>query len=232
MSSNYSVTIQLSPSTVAALRAEGSSLYGFKAVQTSQKGGAPLVWFVDSEMLPTVAVEWSEQYEAYISTSQIITNGVIDSSNNIDADLGQTANVDDAGNLTVTENGVAGAISINNASPTPYTCGISQMQGSVATPLCAFTLHGNHLDVIAPIEKVLFFFATAQVDTGTVLEQSYGAGVLLDLTGNPQLNVSYDINNGWDFGGESWGTNVPASSALVPFLIDKPASAPSLARAA
>lgn len=232
MSSNYSVTIQLSPSTVAALKSEGASLYGFKAVQTTQKGGAPLVWFVDSEMLPAVAVNWSEQYEAYISTSQIITHGVIDASNNIDADLGETANVDVDGNLTVTESGVAGAISINNVSPTPYTCGISQMQGSVATPLCAFPLYGNNLDVIAPIEKVLFFFATAQVDTGTVLEQAYGPGVLLDLTGNPQLTVSYDINAGWDFGGESWGTTVPASSALVPFLIDKPASAPSLARAA
>jgi hypothetical protein len=232
MSSNYSVNIQLSPSTVKALKSEGASLYGFKAVQTTQKGGAPLVWFVDAEMLPTVTVNWSEQYEAYISTSQIITHGVIDASNNINVDLGETANVDVNGNLTVTETGVADAISINNQSPTQYTCGVSQLQGSVATPLCAFPLFGNNLDVIAPIEKVLFFFATAAVNTGTVVEQAFGPAVLLDLTGNPQLGLSYDINNGWDFGGESWGTSIPASSALVPFLIDTPVSAPPLARAA
>lgn len=225
MSSDYSVTIQLTPSTVAALQSEGASLYGFKAVQSTQKGGVPLVWFVDSEMLPHVSINWSEQYEAYISTSQIISHGVIDASNNTAADLGDTVTVDGNGNLSVTTTGVAHAISINNAASKPFTCGISQVQDGVASPLCAFPLYGNNLDVMAPIEKVLFFFATAAVNTGTVIEQAYGPAVLLDLTANPQLNVAYDINTGWDFNHASWGTSIPASSALVPFLIDTPLSA-------
>jgi len=108
MSTPYEIDISLSPDTVTQLKDEGFALYGFKAVATTIRGAAPLVWFRTLTFLNTTKVHWSEQYQAYISTSAIITNGEIDASANVDMDLGATANVDAAGILTPMGDGTPG----------------------------------------------------------------------------------------------------------------------------
>jgi len=95
-----------------------------------------------------------------------------------------------------------------------------------ATPLCAFPLFGNNMDVIIPIEKVLLMFSTTPVNTGTVIEQSYGSGLLIDLTAENHRSVGYDINKGWSWGGYSWAQSVPPSAELVPLLIEPPPFVP------
>lgn len=221
----YQVTINLDSTTVGDLVTGNYQLYGFKAVQTTQGGGAPLVWFSTDQFMAETVVSWEEQYQAYTSLSQIITNGQIQASSPYDITLDQTLNVAANGVGNVTEGGTTGAISIFNTTSQQFTCGISEVQDGTALPMCAFPLYGHGLDVIAPIEKVLLMFSTLPVKTGTVIEQAYSQGILIDLTGNNEQTVSFDINEGWSWGGYSWAQAIPASANLVPLLIEQPSAA-------
>jgi hypothetical protein len=216
----YQVAISMSTATVSALVNGNYLLYGFKAVQAAQGGGAPLVWFNTGTYSASTVVSWQELYQAYTSNSAIIPNGQIVASFAADIDLGQTLQVQAGGIGTVVNGGPDVAISVLNQTSTPFTCGISQVQAGVATPLCAFPLYGNGLDVIAPIEKVLLMFSSLPVNTGTVVFQAYSQGILIDLTADNQRSVAFDINTGWSWGGFSWAQIVPPSSNLVPLLIE------------
>ncbi len=221
MSTTYQVNISMSQDTVTELSAQGFNLYGFKAVKTTAGGGAPLVWFQTTTFGLTTSVNWTEQYQAYTTGSQAITNGIITATNAYDIGLQQTLDVTSTTGVgsVNTLSGTANAISILNKTSTPFTCGISQMQGSVATPLCAFPLNGNMLDVIAPIELIILMFATTTIDTGSVVYQAFSQGILLDLTSEPTTPCSFDINNGWAWGGGPNGQAIQAQANLVPFLI-------------
>lgn len=221
----YQVTISLDETTLTDLVSGNYQLYGFKAVQTSQGGGAPLVWFSTQNFMASTVVNWEEQYQAFTSLSQIIPGGTINASSPYDITLDQTLNVGPNGVSTVTEGGTASAISIKNTTSTQFTCGISEIQDGSPLPLCAFPLYGNQVDVIAPIEKVLLMFSTVPVNTGTVIEQAYSQAILIDLTGDNQRSVSFDMNNGWNWGGFSWAQAVPADANLVPLLIEAPTDA-------
>lgn len=217
----YQITIDMSQATVTALLQGGFSLYGFKAVQTTQKGGAPVVWFKSDIYSTSTQVSWTQQYEAYTSSSQIIPNGQITSSFSTPIDLEQTLQVDQLGGTgSVITGGVPSAISIHNLLKQQYTCGISQVQNGAVQPMCAFPLYGGNLDVIAPIERVLLMFSTNPVNTGTVIVQAYSSGLLIDLTSAAQRSVTYDINLGWGPTAPAWATQVPANADMVPLLID------------
>lgn len=216
----YEVTINMTAETVTQLLAANFFLYGFKAVQASLAGGSPVVWFATQEFSATTMINWEEQYQAYTSNSQIIPGGDIVASFAAGITLGETLNVTAGGVGEVTSTGISTAISILNTVNTPFTCGISELQGTSYNALCAFPLFGNNEDVIAPIEKVFLMFSTQPVNTGTVIEQSYGPGILIDLTASNQRTVNYDINAGWSWGGFSWAQQFPPNSNLVPLLIE------------
>lgn len=220
MSTPYEIDVSLSANTVTELKNQGFALYGFKAVGTTIGGAAPLVWFRTLTFLNTTKVNWTEQYQAYISTSAIITNGEIDASANVDVNLGQVANVDASGNLTPVGGGTAGAISINNKSSSHYTCGISQMAGSTANPMCAIPLNGKMMDEVVPIEKVLLTFASNTVDTGSVIYKCFSSGLMIDLTKSNSRAVAFDIDNGWSWDGGTWATEIEPNANLVPLLIE------------
>lgn len=221
----YEIDIKMSPDTVTKLDDGKYSLYAFKAVQATQSGGAPLVWFQLNSYSTETNLVWSVQYQAYTSTNTIVSNGEVSASFSVDIDLGQVLNVQEGGIGDVTTNGTAQAISVYNKTDGQFTCGIAQLAADGQTnPLCAFPLYGNQLDVIAPIEKVLLMFSTEAVNTGTVIEQTYSVGVLIDLTSANRRSVSYDINKGWSWGGFSWGLQVPPNQLLAPLLIESAAS--------
>jgi hypothetical protein len=221
MTTPYGVTITMDSATVSQLVANSFSLYGFKAVKTAQTGGAPLVWFQSTNYSTATSVTWQEQFQAYTSTSSITANLQINASNSNNISLGQTMNVAAGGLGTVVQGGTSGAISILNQTTTQYTCGISQTatDGSM-NPLCAFPLFGGNMDVMAPIEKVLLMFSSAQINTGTVIEKAYSPGIFIDLTANNHVSVSYDINKGWSWGGASWAQQVTANADMAPLLIE------------
>ncbi|HEY3828221.1 MAG TPA: hypothetical protein VGL57_03385 [Solirubrobacteraceae bacterium] len=224
MSTPYQIVIAMEQATVTALTNDHYYLYGFKAVKASGATGAPLVWFRSAHFGLKTELEWSEQYQAYTTTEQIIPRGRITATNPYDIDLDQTLNVtgtDGTGSVD-TQSGTSEAISIDNQTSTQFTTGISQVQpGGTVTPMCAFNLYGNHLDLIVPIEQVLLMFSTEPVDTGTVIEQAYSNGLLVDLTASNSRKVGYDINSGWTWGGAAWGRPVPPRTDLVPLLIQQ-----------
>lgn len=223
--SAYQVNLTLSQATVLALQGGGYNLYGFKAVQSTMKSGAPLVWFSmpATNLLTTNNIGWTEQYQAYISnTLPVAPNTTVVASATVDISLGQQWNVEPGGGDDVTTAGPAIAISINNTTKTPFSCGVSMEQNGVFNPLCAFPLYGGGLDVIAPIEKIVLIFSTLPVNTGTVIEQAFSPGIFIDLTADNQRSVAFDINQGWSWDGGSWGQQIPANSTLIPFLVEPP----------
>lgn len=225
--SAYQVNLSMSLATVQALQQGGYNLYGFKAVQSTMKGGAPLVWFSvpAANLLTTNNVEWTEQYQAYISsTFPVAPNTSVVASAAVDISLGQQWNVEAGGGNDVTTDGPSIAISLYNTTTTAFTGGVSMEQNGVFNPLCAFPLYGGGLDIIVPIEKIVLMFSTLPVNTGTVIEQAFSPGMFIDLTADNQRSVTFDINLGWSWGGGSWGQQIPATSNLIPFLIETASS--------
>ena len=217
MATQYEVEISMSQETVTDLHNAGFALYGFKAVNSQQQGGAPLVWIRTTAYLNVTQINWQENYRAYISSTEISANTQIVVKNDVYVDFGQTAVVSDDGMMTVVSN----TITINNQGTQPWTCGIShQLAGGGFTPICAFPLHNRSADVIAPIEKVLFMFATINVNTGTVIYQVDSSGLLIDLTESQTRAVTYDINTGWACGGQPWCQEIAPDADLVPILIE------------
>jgi hypothetical protein len=216
----YGVTIIMPQETVVALSNGNYSLFGFKAVQTKAGGGKPLVWFKSNNYGLDTGVSWQIQYEAYTSQSKIIPNGRITGLNSYSADLGQRLEVDTPQGTGSVKAGTPGNISVENLTTTPMTCGISEVVEGKAEPLCAFPLYGNGLDAMVPIQKVMFTFATETVNTGTVIEKAYSQSILIDLTSATHREVAYDINEGWFWGGYSWGQAIRPSQDVVPILIE------------
>jgi len=226
MATQYQIQITMSQDTIAQLKSDTYSLYGFKAVRNGNGQAAPLVWFKTErqDLLTDTTINWVEQYQAYISNGQIISGGTINASNATEMKLGQTANVNKYGNLDAVNKGNSLAISLNNPSTTHYMAsGISQLISGKASPMIALPLHGGTEEEFIPIEKVLLMFATSTVNTGTVIYQSYTKGVLLDLTtaeGSPKTRaLKYEMDTGWDWDKQGWGTSVAANEDLVPILI-------------
>ena len=224
---NFQVNIGLSTSTINELQNSNFHLYGFKAVQTTQGGGAPLVWFKSNNFGPNVKVEWETKYQAYVSQSDIIPNGQITASGKTDIDLGQTWEVNQTGSGPVLNSGANKSISIHNQDPRRWTTGISEKVNGTTNPMCAFPLYGKGLDVIAPITKILLMFATDQVNTGTVIAKAFSTSLLIDLTSDHTRNVGFDIDLGWEWGNNNWAYQYQANANLAPLLIESPAFSPS-----
>lgn len=219
--SQYEVDIQMSQDTLQALKQGGYTLLAFKAVQTTISGAAPLVWHQTRQLLMTTSITWQEQYQAYVSASQIIPNGMIRANSTTDIGLGQTAQISANGVMTATDGGTSSAISILNQTTQPWTCGVSQVVENQANPVCAAPLYGNMLDVIAPVEQVLLIFSSAPINTGTVIYKAGSLGLLIDLRRAAQRTVQFDINKGWSWGGQTWAQLVRPNTDLVPLLIQR-----------
>lgn len=229
---DYQVTITMTTDTVTKLVGGNYNLYGFKAVQSTQGGGLPLVWYRTDTYSASTNVSWQALYQAYTSSSAIVANGQIEVGFSADIDLGQMLNVVGGGTGTVVSGGSESAISIRNTTATPFTCGISETITGGAKPICAFPLYGNNVDDFTPIQKLLLMFSTNQIKTGTSIDYiynsysllSYSSGILIDLTDAQQRAVNYDINQGWSWSGFAWATSVPSNSNLVPLLIENGSS--------
>jgi hypothetical protein len=207
MATQYSITLTIPQATVAQLVAGGYWLHGFKAVKSASPGGAPVVWFATQNFLESNLLTWSEQYEAYLSESTPLGPGVqINASTSCAIDLQQQVTASPLGLGTPEESASAG-ISIINGSNIPFNCGLMLQQpsgigssgGNAPTPLCAFSLPPTMTDEMLPMEQVVMMFATNENKSGSVLEQSTSWAVVVDLTANNSMSVTYDLSQpgGW-----------------------------------
>ncbi len=235
---DYQVTITMTTDTVTKLVGGNYKLYGFKALQSTQGGGLPLVWYRTDTYSANTNISWQALYQAYTSSSAIVANRQIAVGFSVDTDLGQMLNVVGGGIGTVVSGGSESAISIRNTTATPFTCGISETIAGGAKPICAFPLYGNNVDDFTPVQKLMLIFSTNQIKTGTAIDHiyssnsmlsfsslvSYSSGILIDLTGAQQLAVNYDINQGWSWGEYAWAKSVPSGSNLASILIENGSS--------
>ena len=231
MATEYQITITMPDNTVTALTENGFSLYALLAVQSSAEG-SPVVWYRTNDFALATAISWSDNYQAYTSRSPIIQSGTITAGAAYPATVGQTLSITnpmaigEVSQSTGTGPELSGITFINQTS-TQFTCGITLQQptGSFG-PICAFPLFGNNMDIIVPTQRVFLMFSSLAVPTGSVIEQAYGPGILIDMTGVTTQTVSYDINLGWSWaGGASWAQAYPPNQNLAPLLV-RPGAAP------
>ena len=158
--SQTQVQITMSAASVKALLASGSSLYGFRAVGSSDQSGRPLIWCRVQDYSTTTTLSWLGDEEAYTSPSSIEPRATITVGFAAGVALGQTLQVK-AGGVGEVVAGPAGLRSIRNTTEQPCTCGLAQaLDGAAPTPYCAFPLHGLNLQTFTPESKVLLAFST------------------------------------------------------------------------
>jgi hypothetical protein len=226
MATNYSVSLTMSDETVLALEKRNFHLYGFKAV-TSDTEGSPVVWFKVDTYGKLTEFQWERQLNAYTSLSSIIPGGRIQATNPYQISLGQTLDVNSTKGLgNVSSEGIPNLIRIRNRTTTEFTCGISESVNQNGkelspSPICAFPLFGMNSEHLQPVEKVMLMFATGPYDAGTVVEQSFGPALLIDLTKENSRDVGYDVNKAWEWGGGTWATPYPVGTNLDELLVEQ-----------
>jgi len=221
----FNVTVKMDPADVAGLKAQGYSLYGFKAVKAAGSG-APTVWFnLDkNKLLTETKITWEEQFEGYNSTSQIQERVQIVSSNKTKTDLGHLITIKKgSGNLQDSTDGLSGAVSFLNEDSQQFTVGILQVVEGGSNILCAFPILGTGGSrVITPITKVALIFSTAQINTGVVITKAMSSGALIDLTGVSSRTVDFSLTGGWSAGSAPWLKTFNAFQDMSSLLIESP----------
>lgn len=223
MSTDYAVHIAMNEATVKGLTDQGYHLYAFRAVETSIESGMPVVWFSTDTFSETTSVSWQEIYKAFASQSKVESGALIEASCEREIDLDQKMDVEDKVQCRGPfSNPGTKSITINSKKKEELpSCGISsKSQDGKFSPLSAFPLFGGNLIMLRPIKKVFLTFATNVIKTKTVITQSVGQGILIDMTNNQDCSVTYTINTGWDWNeSEVDAKAFPAGSELVPRLI-------------
>jgi len=220
---SYQITIQMSAATAAALQQRGYTLCAFRAV-SGAGAGVPVAWLTTQAFEEATQVEWTPRYQAYLSPWKALGQNVAivpSASFPLFPGMGLAVTGADSGHV-VGGGPAPGAIAILNQSTQPLICGISQQGGAGFTPTCAFPLPAGALDLITPLEQAFLMFCTAPVRAGTVVEQSLGPGVLVNLTGTGRQAVSFDIDAGWS--PLPWAQVYPPGTNLVPLLIQAAAA--------
>lgn len=222
MASQFKVNVTMTGESVRTLQELGYSLFGFRVVQAA-KSAKPVAWFKSDFFELTNVIDWMEEYEAYTSRSQVIPRGHIDTAASYPIDLGEVLEVNNPMGIGEVSHagGTDGAICILNKTSQRMTCGIAQgTPDGAINPICAFPLLGNNMDEIIPIQKIFLMFSSRPLNTGVVLEQSYGPGILIDLTGVSSRSVKYDADSGWTWDNQAdWATSYPPNQDLVPLLV-------------
>jgi hypothetical protein len=223
----YQVTVTMSPETVAALDRSGSNLYVFRAVQADDRAGLPVVWMRPPYSARTYVV-WQHGHNAYTASCPVEAGQPVQPGFVAAIEEGQLLSVHGGGTGTVSWDGHPGTISVHNTTATYFTCGIGCGDiHSGGSPYCAFPLYGNNLQVVVPLQKILLMFSTLVIAPGTIIDDfyaraqmSFGPGVMIELVTATERALSYDINNGWAWGGYNWAQQIAAGTDLVPLLIE------------
>jgi len=207
-----SITVNMSQGTAQALNSGKFTLYAFKGVQAFPNNGLPLAWFSIGHFNQSNTITWTEAYEAYSTNTSITAGSTISPLFNTAINIGQTLQIDSSGKGTVV-NGQPGVISLTSTSVS-LAGGVSQPAGNKASAICVFPVLGNTVQ-ITPIDQLLLMMSNTNIKTGTIVTQTVGNSVVVDVTAGNSATVTFDINGGWSGG----TTNVPAGSSTVPLLI-------------
>lgn len=208
--------------TLSKLQERKYILFAFRAVETSAEGGLPVIWFSTNGYSETTNVSWQETYGAFASTTEVKSGTKIDANCQKEINLNQKMEVVSPLQCKEPVDGITGCISVLNKRDAELpSCGISEKnQANEFAPLCAFPLFGGNLIMIKPIQKVFLMFANKPIVTKTVIAQSVGPGILIDLTNKQERTVTYDVDKNWSWDKqEGYAATYEAGSDLAPRLI-------------
>jgi hypothetical protein len=138
--------------------------------------------------------------------------------------LGQVLNVDAGGVGTAGSDGIPGTITFLNSKATLFTCGLSLPDTTNPAPICASPLYGNNIQCIVPTRQIFLMFSTQPIAPGQMIARSTGQGLLANFAaaGAQALKVTYNINEGWTWGGFAWGNAYPPLTNLQHLLVQEP----------
>jgi len=149
----YSVTIDLNDSdTLTFLR--GKNLRVYKSVG-SDSSGLPVVWFSQNQLSQSVTFSWTETYGGFVTDGGTPTQGIsVKDVSEHSMTLGQIIKASNDGNVSLSNGGVEGAITVQNTDTRDWMCGMGQEVNGTFSPICAFDLGGKDESVIMmPYEK-------------------------------------------------------------------------------
>jgi hypothetical protein len=252
MSTQYQVNISMPDETVTYLVDNNFSLYGFQVVQSSASV-KPVAWFHTRDFALNTTISWEVSYQAYVSRSAILPNQKIVAGASYPVEPGQVLTISNPMGIGEVGQGdptrmPANGIGFLNKTNAQFTCGIQQQQpGGGFGPICAFELLANKMDVVVPTGQIYLMFSSTPIEIGSVVEQAYGPGLLLDLARSGTQSVSYQIakdtpgartpdsalmpdaqphsgstlpNTGWSWGDNaSWAQSDAPNQSLVPLLV-------------
>jgi hypothetical protein len=235
------ISITMDCASVSAYNRSGVQLIIWKSVGNSDAATKPLIWSVLQTISQTMYVRYtSTSISAYTSTSADVQPGtVIQPAFSAPIAIGQilVLSKNGGGSGEVQGGGPAGAVSVQNSTGTEYLCGLMQAQGSNdLAPYCAVPIYGAGQESLYPVDKVLLGFSSAALEPGeyvpfldgsapitsrSSVDASVGTTMLLiDLTSADTRSVSYDINTGWSWGQNAWGTAYSSDIKLAAILIE------------
>lgn len=219
------VTVFVNDATLAALKDLDYTLYALKGFETTNAQGKALVWGESSTYVQNTTFISTAEYQAYLATpDQLVGNSiVIHTTISADVKLGDIVTYIDPGTpLKVTPGGYPQGVTIVNTTTTPFSAGLSARSmdaGGGFSPVAGVPLYGLSEAIIAPVDKFLVTFSTSGTAVGQPLPYSMTQSLLIDMTGQTQLEATFDINTGWNFNNASWGESVPAGSDLFALLV-------------
>ncbi|MEM9553624.1 MAG: hypothetical protein AAGC60_05145 [Acidobacteriota bacterium] len=235
------VEISLPPATLETLSSQSFELYAWKAVQSSQGEGRPLVWWRAPSLAPRIPLAWTRTYQAFGSHDEIVTRRVVHPVST-PIDLGFTWFIGDTLSGPIEREGADNAVSFSSTAMEAIRVGLAQPVGEEFATYCVFPLNTTFGRLIIPRDTVLLAFSNLPMPEGSVSGRSLAnplgreveddsvlastsPGLLIDLelAGMPEVSVRFDLaRGGWDWGGFSWGRQVAINEPLVDVLILDP----------
>jgi hypothetical protein len=213
------ITITLSNDTIQALQGMGYALYAMQKFNTTSAAGKPMVWRAMTTFANSMAIDFDIEYAAYMSEPAVSDSVIIVRTTAKPVQLGQTATLGDDFALTITTGGRADAVTLVNGTTQRFTTGLADHEeSSTPVPLIAVPLYGLGEAIVGPLDQFLLTFSTQGLAPGTPIDHSMSQSLLIDMSGQTAVTVSYDINTGWNVG-ETHGTQlVKAGTPLAPIL--------------
>lgn len=229
-SSTYTVQVSLGAATVTALLDSGYVLYCFLGTQCSDKAGRPTVVWQTAALSSLIQVSLTTALCAFTASAPMPVGGQIVPTFSTAIGIGECLDVGAGGAGTVQYGAPPGTVAIINDTATPFTCGLATATGP--SPFCAMPLYGNAMQVLVPTSTTLLMFTTVTLPPATTVSRSYGPAVLIDMAAANQtpIQVAFDINTGWSWGGFAWASAMAPNADLLPLLL--PPLEPQYARAA
>ena len=207
MALNFSVTLTIDEDVLSDLK--GFTLNALKAVECDPnrtENGNPVIWFSDSGVSTNQTYEWQENLQVYGGTSKVpLAEGVeVSRYDPRDITYGQTLLIQEAnghGKVDPQIEGRPGFVTI----ATDVDKVSEQIIGGCCTyspitkkfaPTCAFPMINHTSFVFKTIQKVLFFFSSKVLSTGSILYFMTSDAILVDLTNEFNQTITF-TKNGW-----------------------------------